>query len=56
MGTLGILLKAYTIKKISKKKCIILLKNIQSNPKEYRFHPKLINICVNEINKRSLKS
>lgn len=53
VGTLGLILKAYNIKKISKKKCINLLKEIQSNPTEYRFHPKLIDICINDVTKRS---
>ena len=52
VGTLGIILKAFNIGNINKDKCIELLNNIQANSKEFRFHPKLINKVIEEVNNR----
>jgi len=55
IGTLGIILKAYTTKKINKTKCFDLLKFIQSNSIDFRIHPKLINRIIKQIhNKREV--
>ncbi|HEY0088124.1 MAG TPA: hypothetical protein VGB37_04730, partial [Candidatus Lokiarchaeia archaeon] len=51
IGTLGIILKAYSIEKIKKQICIKHLKYIQSHPKEFRFHPKLINEVIKKVEK-----
>lgn len=49
VGTLGIILKSYNLGQVDKKDCINLLKNIQSSSREFRFHPKLINKVIKEI-------
>lgn len=56
IGTLGIILKSYTIKKINKTKCIDLLKFIQSNLKDFRIHPKLVEKIIEEVNKKNFST
>jgi uncharacterized protein len=48
-GTLGIILKAYNLDQINKSKCLKILNIIKNNPKEYRFHPKLVRKAIKEV-------
>ncbi|KKL12867.1 hypothetical protein LCGC14_2531480 [marine sediment metagenome] len=52
VGTLGIILKAFNLNKIDKKLCLKLLKHLKSEPKEFRFHPKLISRVKKEVNRK----
>ena len=56
IGTLGIILKAYTIKKINKTKCLDLLKYILSNLQDFRIHPKLVEKIIDEVNKKNVST
>lgn len=49
IGTLGIILRAYKMKKIDKNESLTLLENIQMNSIEYRIHPKLIEKIKEKI-------
>mgnify|MGYP006277914347 CR=1 FL=1 len=52
VGTLGIILKAFTFKELNKKKCLTLLNILKENPKDFRFHPKLIDKVIKKVNEK----
>lgn len=56
VGTLGIILRAFNSGKISKKDSLSILNQIQINLKEYRFHPKLVDKIIEEVNQKNFST
>jgi len=50
-GTLGIILRGFTLGSIEKDHALRILKDIQEKIDEFRFHPKLIEIVLNKLEK-----
>ena len=49
VGTLGIILKGYSLGNLNKKQTLTILNQLLENYKEFRFHPKLIEKVIKKI-------